>query len=61
MKKTTENKSSSAGSRLPYSTPTCELFAMPCGLALLGGGFCPLDECPPEVEDDEDGQGAYAD
>ena len=35
MKETTENKSSSADSRLVYSAPTWELFTMPRGLALL--------------------------
>ncbi len=57
MEVTTENKSSSAGSRLPYSMPTCELFAMPQGLALLGDGSRRREE---ETDDDDD-QGDYAD
>ena len=59
MEVTTENKISSAGSRLPYSMPTCELFAMPQGLALLGDGSRRREE---ETDDEDDGgQGPYAD
>ena len=58
MEVTTENKISSAGSRLPYSMPTCELFAMPQGLALLGDGSRRREL---ETDEEDDEQGDHAD